>query len=246
MPVSVVIIAKNEASCIVRCVQSALQLSADVIVVDTGSSDDTAALASGAGARLVHSEWLGFGPTRNFGAEQAVNNWILSVDADEEITAALAVEIQQLPLNNPAMAYRIRRQNFFRQKKIRFGEWKNDTVLRLYNRTQTRWNSDAVHETLELNPVTVVDLQQVLHHYTVKDLADFTRKNLRYAELSAQKYAAAGKKASAFKIYGSPLFGFLKGYVFQLGFLDGREGFYIAKVNAFYTFMKYALLRDRA
>lgn len=246
MPVSVVIIAKNEAHCIHQCVSSALQLTDDVIVVDTGSSDHTAAIAQAAGARVIHHNWLGYGATRNAGAQHARNNWIVSLDADETIPPALVQEIQAQSFTTPAVVYQLKRQNFFLDKPIRFGAWKNDKVLRLYNQTHTSWNNEAVHEDIQLpGGTTVTQLQQPLHHYTVKDLYSFTAKNLHYAQLSALRYAAAGKKASGFKLWFSPLFGFIKGYIFQLGFLDGREGFYIAKVNAFYTFMKYALLKKQ-
>ncbi|RFM30459.1 glycosyltransferase family 2 protein [Deminuibacter soli] len=244
MAVSVVIIAKNEAHAIERCINSALQLTDNVLVIDTGSTDNTAALAATAGAKVVHSAWLGYGNTRNWGAPQAKYAWILSLDADETISPELAREIKQLPLNDNNVVYKIKRQNFFRQKKIRFGAWKNDQVLRLYNRNSTGWNQAPVHEDIELQNMQVTLLQQYIHHYTAKDFYSFIQKNLAYAQLSANKYAAAGKKAGTLKMYFSPLFNFLQGYVFRLGFLDGVEGWYIAKGNAFYTFMKYALLKE--
>lgn len=243
MKVSVVIIAKNEAAYIKRCVASALCLCDDVIVADTGSTDDTEVLAKSAGAKVLNIPWQGYGKTKNAATQHARYEWVFSLDADEEITPALAAEIQNLqPADGDV--YRVRRTGFFKDRRIRHGAWRDDYVTRLYNRRQQQWDESDVHE--KITPVggNISTLKGILNHYTAKSLVQFTDKNIQYAHLWAQNAFKNGKKPSAIKQYISPLFNFLGGYIIKLGFLDGIEGYWIAKVNAYYTFMKYALLRE--
>jgi len=243
MNVSVVIIAKNEAAYIEKCVQSALLLTADVIVADTGSTDDTPTLAQKAGARVINTAWQGYSNTKNFAAGHAAGDWIFSLDADEEITPGLAVEIVALAPAAHSL-YRTRRVGFFSNKQIRFGAWRDDYVTRLYNRQLQKWDESDVHEKIIPEGDTVITLKGSLKHYTAKSLVQFTNKNMHYAHLWALTAFKKNKKPAQVKQYISPLFNFLSGYVLKLGFLDGVEGYWIAKVNAYYTFMKYALLKE--
>src|SRR5580692_7479828 len=148
MELSVVIITKNEAANIACCIRSAQRVSKEIIVVDSGSEDDTISLARQFGAKVVSVPWTGFGNSRNAGAAAAGNDWILALDADERITDELCASLSSLDLRNPRMVYGFRRQAFVVDKKIRFGDWGRDKVFRLYHRQVTSWNLFPVHEVL--------------------------------------------------------------------------------------------------
>lgn len=244
MDISVIIIAKNEAENIQKCVTSALQVSNDVIVADTGSTDDTAVLAQQSGARVIQVAWDGYGQTKNNCAAFAVNSWIFSLDADETITPQLAAALTTLATAAEGSLFKIKRVSFFGEKEIKHGSWKKDYVVRLYNKNFTGWNNSDVHEGIIKNNATIITLEGTLHHFTVKSLIMFTRKNIEYAYLWATNAAKKNKRPLFIKQYAAPLLNFIQGYIILLGFLDGIEGYWIARINAFYTFMKYAALRE--
>ena len=147
---SVIIIAKNEAAVIGDCVTSAIQLTQDIVVADSGSTDGTQAMAQKAGATVATLDWKGYGPTRNAAAGMVMHDWILSLDADERVTPELTASINQLVLAEANTVYGFRRANFLGSKRIRYGEWGRDKVYRLYNKTVTQWNAALVHETIEM------------------------------------------------------------------------------------------------
>ncbi len=242
MEVSVVIITKNEAENISCCIKGAQRVSKDIIVVDSGSTDDTIKLARENGARVLAIDWTSFGDARNAGAAIANNDWILALDADERITEELVISINNLEQNNAAAIYGFRRQAYLIDKKIRFGDWGRDKVFRIYHRKATAWNLFPVHEALITHGVRKKLIKGNLEHLVSKSIDKNKEKLMRYAKLCANKYCLLGRKASVVNIIFSPAFCFFNGYFFRLGFLDGKEGFNIAKVNAYYTWLKYYYL----
>lgn len=245
MNISVVIITKNEAHVIGNTLHSLLAVANDIVIVDSGSTDETITICKKYNATVIETEWRGYGPTKNKGNAAAKNDWILSLDADEAIDDELKNALIALSVSDDKKVFKIKRINFFCNKRIRFGEWGSDKPVRLFNRKIAHWNDAAVHENLVFaEPVKVATLPGGMLHYTVQNLADYHAKTDNYARLNAKKYAAAGKKASIFKIYFSPLFSFLQYYIFKLGFLDGGAGFIIAKTTAQYTFLKYRYLKE--
>ncbi len=240
MELSVVILARNESRNIERAIASSFLISEDIIVVDTGSTDDTRELAANAGARVIEIPWQGFGASRNHGAAQAKQDWIFVLDADERITHSLAGEIKKLSPQEEAVVYKMKRQNFFGAKKIEFGDWKKDTVKRLYNRNTSSWNLAAVHESLITDALRTIKLKGTLEHHTAENLNGFLLKNLGYAKLGAGKLQSRSSLHLCLKMVFAPIFSFVRGYFFRLGWLDGKEGFWIARINSYYTFMKYA------
>ncbi len=240
--ISVVIIAKNEAENIVDCITCARLVSDDVIVADSGSEDNTPALAVEAGARLLKIAWKGYGATRNAGAGFAKNDWILALDADERVTPSLADAIHKLSLKEHNFLYGFKLINFLGSKQIRFGEWGNDKIYRLYNRQHAAWDLVLVHEKIIGNGMVKKKISGVLLHYTSKDLAEYQAKTILYAQLSANKYKEQGKKASFIKRFISPVFSFVQNYFFRLGFLDGKEGLIIASTSSKYNYLKYKFL----
>ncbi|MGC4100615.1 glycosyltransferase family 2 protein [Ferruginibacter sp.] len=245
MPISVVIITRNEAHIIANTLQSLQEVSGDFVIVDSGSTDDTVAICKKMGAKVIETTWDGYGPNKNKGIDAAANDWILNLDADEAIDEELSTAIQQLALQDENTVYNFKFRNFFCGKWIRYGEWSGDKHIRLFNRKKVRWDNAAVHESLTLHDDTKVSLLPGnILHYTTQHIDEYINKTVAYAKLNAKKYYLQGKRASFFKLRLAPGFTFVQHYILRLGFLDGWEGYLIAKTTAWYTFLKYSFLKE--
>jgi glycosyltransferase involved in cell wall biosynthesis len=245
MPISVVIITKNEAHIIARTLQSLEGVASDLVIVDSGSTDDTIKIAISFGAKVIQTSWDGYGQNKNKGIDAAQHDWILNLDADEAIDETLKAELLQLQFTDENTIYNFKFKNFFCGKWIRFGEWGFDKHIRLFNRKAVRWNTAAVHEGLTSNSNTkVVLLRGNILHYTTNSMEEYISKTVSYARLNADKYYVKGKRAGFFKLRVAPGATFFQHYVLRLGFLDGWEGYLIAKTTAWYTFLKYSFLKD--
>lgn len=242
MQVSVVIIAKNEALNIIDCIHSARKISNDIIVIDSGSTDSTVTLAEQQQATVHSLYWKGYGHARNAGAALASNEWIFSLDADERITDELASLVTSIDPPSADIIYGFRRENYFEKNKIVFGELAHDRVLRVYNKCNAEWDTVPVHEKLIGKKIRKHFVAASLLHYAIKSKQHFSYKNKRYAYLAALKYRQMNKKHAFLLRFLSPVFHFLKAYIFQLGMLDFRTGFTIARINAYYTHQKYEQL----
>jgi glycosyltransferase involved in cell wall biosynthesis len=244
VPVSVVIIAKNECGMIYRTIARARTITDDIVIIDSGSTDCTIPIASTNGCRIYQTGWDGYGANKNKGNLLARYNWILSLDADELIDDELIVALHRLDFDRTDIVYDIIFKNYFGKKRIRFGSWGRDHHIRLFNRMHVKWSDTPVHEVLLFSCKMVKkQLSGAIHHYSVKDRAECEQKGIYYAALSAQKYYGKGINYSLMKQYLSPLFGFIRNYIFLLGILDGREGWYIASNTAWHTWLKYQYLR---
>lgn len=244
-PISVVIICNNEAHIIGKTITAAQQITNDVVVVDSGSTDGTQQIVAATGARLLETAWEGYGRNKNKGVAIAKYDWILSLDADELIDETLKRQLLNLVLTDAALVYNILFRAFLGDTMIRYGEWANDAHIRLYNRHHTSWSEAQVHETLQLPAGTkIVTLKGFIHHYTSRNIGDFAVKTVDYAMLNALKYHQQGKKAGWIKCHVAAPFSFIKNYLFRFGFLDGKAGFIVAKMNAWYTWLKYIRLRE--
>lgn len=242
---SVVIVCKNEEGNIERVLQSLKGLTDDILVYDNGSTDGTQDILKKFGVRIEQGEWLGFGKTKHRAVALAKYDWVLSLDADEALDAELQQSLHELSLENENTVYQLVFKNLLGEKHLRWGEWGNDKHIRLFNRKQTNWNDAVVHEALLIPAsATIKKLNGYVLHRTMKDTVEYSNKMVRYALLNAEKYFAQGKKSSWFKRYINPNFSFAKHYIFQLGFLDGWEGLLSARMTAFYTFLKYARLKE--
>ncbi len=242
---SIVIITKNEAHIIGNTLQSLQGVTDDIIIVDNGSTDDTISICKKFNARVIETNWLGYGATKNLGIDAAKHDWILSLDADEAIDEQLKNGLLKLKPADTNTVYKLSYKNFFCNKEIRFGVWARDKHVRLFNRQKVRWDTAEVHENLQLPPdVNVVTLSGHVLHYTVNNITEYSYKTIEYARSNAKKYFLQGKKTGFIKLYIAPGFNFLQHYIFRLGFLDGYEGYLICKTNAWYTFMKYVFLRE--
>jgi glycosyltransferase involved in cell wall biosynthesis len=245
MNISVVIITRNEAHIIANTLQSLQAVTDDIVIVDSGSTDETIAICKKYNALVIETDWSGYGINKNKGIAAAKHDWILSLDADEAIDAELQQSLLNLSLSNSSEVFDIRFKNFFCGTWIRFGEWGFDWHIRLFNRTKVHWNNVAVHENLVFpDDARVTKLKGNILHYTVQNRNEYNAKTDHYARMNAKKYLEAGKKPNFFKQYLSPAFAFIQHYIFRLGFLDGAAGFIIAKTTARYTFLKYRYLKE--
>jgi glycosyltransferase involved in cell wall biosynthesis len=237
------IITHNEARHIVACIRS-VDWFAEVLVVDSGSSDETVALARATGARVIENPWPGFGLQKQYAIDHASHDWVFSLDADERVSETLKEAMQTLLAVEPVQsAFRINRCNHFMGRALRHGEGYPDWCLRLFNRTQARWSCDVVHEKV-LFDGQVGKLQGDLDHYSQESVAAYLDKQNRYTTLQAEGLYARGIDASLVKLTLSPLVRFVKFYLFRLGFLDGVPGLVHIAIGCFNSFIKYAKLRD--
>jgi len=243
LPLSLVIIARDAAHELPDCLASAA-FAAETVVVDSGSSDDTAAVAARCGARVIEHAWEGFGPQKNFAVGQARHDWVLCLDADERVTPELAAAIAALFAAGPpaAAAYSIARRNRFLGRWLAHGEGYPDWNIRLFDRRRARWSDDLVHEKVVAD-VAPARLQGDLLHASAESIDAYIAKQNRYTTVQAGEMHARGERASAAQLVFSPVARFLRFYVFRLGFLDGLAGFAHIAIGAFASFLKYAKLR---
>ena len=242
---SVVIVCRNEAKVIEETIKSFSGLTDDVLVYDNGSTDGTQEIVKRTEAKLFEGSWEGFGKTKNKANTLAKYDWILSLDADEAIDDKLKKNLLDLDLSDELKVYEVRFKNFLGNKWLRFGEWGDDKHIRLFNRKKIKWNDADVHESLIFPAGTqIILLKGNVLHKTASGIEEYKQKMIRYASLNAKKYFKEGKKAGSLKMFSSAIFSFIKNYFFKLGFLDGSIGFYCARVNAYYTFLKYKKLNE--
>ncbi|MFT6335193.1 MAG: glycosyltransferase involved in cell wall biosynthesis [Saprospiraceae bacterium] len=236
--ISAVILSKNEADRIGRCITSLINIVDEVIVVDSGSDDDTVKIAESLGGKVISTEWKGYGETKNFGHDQAQNVWILSLDSDEWLSESLANEIKSLELLK-GFVYTTNRSNIYMGKEIRHSGWSPDWVPRLFNKTDVKWNANLVHEKLIIpQDFTVHKLYGKLMHDSYRSIEDHKAKTDKYAKLKAQSWIEARKSPSLLKRYLGSVFKAFHSYVIKAGFLDGKEGRVIAKMNAYLVKMQ--------
>lgn len=216
----------------------------EVVVVDSGSSDDTIDIATARGARVVRQAWLGYGPQKRFAVDQAAHDWVLCIDADERVSTELRAAIERELVAPRCVAYRCPRANRFLGRRLRHGEGYPDLSLRLFDRCRAQWSDDLVHETVVVAGGEVGRLDGDLHHESAESLASYLDKQNRYTSLQADAMFAAGKRASWFKLVGSPLVRFFRFYILRLGCLDGRAGLIHILIGCWNTFMKNAKLLE--
>jgi glycosyltransferase involved in cell wall biosynthesis len=241
--ITVTILTKNCQDTLGATMES-LQRFPEVLIFDSGSTDSTLRIASQfPNVRIINGVFTGFGSTHNAASSHAIHDWILSVDSDEILTQELVEEIFRLDLN-PSLVYQIGRKNYFNGKWVRWcGGWHPDPVVRLYNRTITRFTDDAVHEKVIVENLQLASLSYPLLHTPYRCMEDFLSKMQMYSSLFAKQNR--GKKHSSIgKAIIHGWFAFIKSYLFKKGFLGGKEGFIISIYNAHTAFYKYLKLME--
>jgi len=245
LKITATIISLNEERNIARAIES-LRCCDEIVILDSGSADRTVELAEKLGARVIESPWRGYAGQKNWAAEQASHDWILSLDADERVTPDLAREIQALlgaPASPARAGYRIPRVTWHLGRWIWHTDWYPDYQLRLYDRRRARWRPRRVHESVEVDGGDYGHLAGDLQHYAYRDEAHHRQTMERYTTLAAEEMHASGRRAGLASLALHPLAAFLRNYVLRAGFLDGRAGLTISAMNARYVYLKFTKLR---
>jgi len=239
---SVILITRNESRHVLACLQS-VAFADEWIVVDSGSDDDTCEIASAFGAQVVRTaDWPGFGAQKNRALALARGRWVLSIDADERVSDALAAEIRAAIANDgTAAGYELSRLSSFCGQWMRHGDWYPDRVLRLFRRDAGRFSDDLVHEHVELRGA-LGRLQGDLLHESMTGLDDALAKLNRYSSGRALDMQRGGKRGSVASALGHAAWTFVRGYVLRRGFLDGRLGLVLALYAAEGTYYRYLKL----
>jgi glycosyltransferase involved in cell wall biosynthesis len=216
----------------------------EVVILDTGSTDNTLEIAREfSNTKIYISPFLGFGPTHNVASERASHDWILSIDSDEVPSDRLIAEIHALALD-PTSVYLLQRYNYFNGKHIKWcGGWHPDRVPRLYHRKKTRFNDAAVHEKIIVKGLRQIPLRHPLYHTPYREMGDFLSKMQTYTSLFASQNSKT-KKGGLSRAIAHSWFSFFKSYILKRGFLGGKEGFIISIYNAHTAFYKYLKLEE--
>jgi hypothetical protein len=239
--VTVTIITRNEAAHIGAAIDSA-SWADEIIVVDSGSDDETMTIAAAKGVRVESRAWTGWVDQKNFAASLAANDWIFSLDADERITSTLAHEIRGLLEQDPRdAAYKVPRVTFHLGRWIRTTDFYPDFQTRLYDRRAARWSGQYVHESVSVTG-SVGRLTQELQHYSYENLSDHLDRINHYSTLAARQMYERGRRASALDLLVQAPAAFLRNYILRRGVLDGSVGLLLSMVNAYSVFLKFAKL----
>ena len=240
---SVIVLTKNEARQIRECLETA-RFAGEVIVVDTGSTDETVAIAREHATQVIETEWQGFSANKEIGREAATGSWILWLDADERITPALQKEIQAALRRTDVTGFYVARKAIFLGRWIKHCGWYPGYVLRLFLRDAWRFSGDLVHESVQIAGPTGYLTAPLIHH-TDPSLEHYLDKLNHYTTLAAGQLYRSRRRFRLTDLLFRPIFAFFKMYVLKRGFLDGAQGLILCSLSACYVFTKYAKLWHR-
>ena len=245
MKLSVGIITYNEEKNLSRTLEAVRPIADEIVIVDSGSTDNTLGIAKEHGARIFSEEWKGYGPQKNSVIDKCNGEWILLIDADEEISGDLCNKIKEITLENSINeVYKVNFTAVCFGKKIKHVGWSNHYRVRFFRNGSGRYNDREVHEKFLTNKVTG-SLKEEIYHHTYEDLEDYFNKFNRYTTESAKQYKKQNKRRSLLVFSLDSFFKFFKMYILKAGFLDGYEGYLLAKLSSFYVFIKYAKLKEK-
>ena len=238
---SVVIITLNEERNIGRCLESVKSIADEIVVVDSFSTDRTRGIVESYGARFIQRPFDGYVSQKNFADQQAIFSYILSVDADEVVSPALAEEITAIKNNWQFAGYYVKRLTNYCGTWVRHGGWYPDKKLRLYNRSQGSWKGLLLHEAYGVNNNEPTGtLQHNLLHYSFPSLSDHLKQVDHFTNIQLKEMNLQGRRKSFWPLLYKPPVKFLQMYLFKVGFLDGSAGFCIAVISSYAAFVKYA------
>lgn len=246
MKLSFCLITLNEESNLRRCLVSCADLADEIVILDSGSTDGTAAIAKDFGAKFLHQDWLGYVGQKNKVLSLAAHDWVFSLDADEELSPDLRADIRRLKQSEPASeisGWSMPRCVLYEGRWIRHGDWYPDRLVRLFRRDRARFAGGKVHERLVLDG-PIERRHSDLYHHSFKDDADHWTRCQHYARLWAETQHEQGKTAGPLAPWTHAAFRWFRGYVLKRGFLDGPQGWRIARYCAREVALKYRLLRQ--
>jgi glycosyltransferase involved in cell wall biosynthesis len=234
----------NEERNIVACLAS-VDWADEILVVDSFSTDKTLELARSRATRVLEHEYVNSATQKNWTIPQAAHDWVMILDADEQVSPELAGEIREILERGPSKdGYVIKRLNHFHGQPIRHGGWGRDKVLRLFNKEKGSYQDKHVHAEVEVRG-DIGELRHLIHHDTFRGFDDYMRKVERYAGWGAEDLRRKGRRARSVDLMFRPLARFIKRYVIQRGFLDGAAGLMISGIDMYAVFLKYARLWEK-
>lgn len=244
--ISAVIITLNEEKNLDRCLRSVVSIVDEIVIVDSGSTDDTLKIAGRYNAKIIVEPFRGYVEQKNFADTQASHDWILSLDADEALSPELDTAIRQIKGNEKFDAYELKRLTNYCGNWIRHCGWYPDRKIRLFNRKKGKWQGEQIHELWQFHyPETSGgQLSGDLLHYSYYTLSDHLKQIEKFTEIMARRDVENGKKSSLIKAIASSKWKFIQSYFLQLGFLDGLAGLQVCSLSAFATYVKYSKIRQ--
>ena len=239
---SVVLITFNEGHHIAKCLKAVQAVADEIVVIDSGSTDDTIEVCKEYGARVINLTWSGYSAQKNFGNNQTSLDWILSIDADEVLNETLIQSILKWKRNPQAACFK--RMTNYCGTFIKHGGWYPDVKVRLFNKQETQWEG-TIHEVLRgLSKENTFLLEGDCLHYSYYSVQQHYAQAEKFTTIQAEDLFQHGKKSPWFKRAFSPISKFIVDYFFRLGFLDGKAGFTVARISAYATFLKYKKLHE--
>lgn len=242
LPVSVMVITKNEEKRLVSCLES-VSFAEDIVVLDSGSQDKTIEIAKSLGCRVFVEEWKGFGLQKQSAVGKTLYRWVLSLDADERIPPETAKVISQVVQDPKAQAYSFPRKNFFHEKWIKHCGWWPDRVIRLFDKDKGRFKPVMVHESW-VTEGKVINLNVPIEHYSFENYSHMINKLNQFSTAAARQLFEEGVRVTPFSPFLHGWWMFIRSYFLRLGILDGFDGFIISLLNAGGSFFKYARLLE--
>ncbi|MDX8336363.1 glycosyltransferase family 2 protein [Candidatus Cetobacterium colombiensis] len=245
MKISVAMITFNEEKILKRTLESVKGIADEIVIVDSGSTDLTEEIAKEYNAKFHKESWKGYGPQRNSAIEKCKGEWILNIDADEEISEELKDKILSIinDEQNKKEIFKINRLSVCFGKKLKHGGWGTSYAIRLFKKGSGLFNDNTVHEAFETNK-EIFKIKENIYHHSYLTMEDYFNRFNRYTTEGAKDYYRKKKKVNIFDIAINPIYKFVKMYIFRLGFLDGVEGFVIASTSSLYSMIKYFKLRE--
>jgi glycosyltransferase involved in cell wall biosynthesis len=241
-PISAVVITRDAARHL-AAVLAAVDFCAEILVLDSGSTDDTVAIARAAGARVEHQPFLGYGPQKQRAVDLACHDWILSLDADEVLDDEARAAVRSLPLHDPAACYALHRTTYVGDRPVRHGPWRDDRVLRLFHRSTAAFKPLPVHEAVEAQRPPIL-LPGTIRHFSYDSCADVLARSLRYAPLKAAIMRDKRQRVGGVSMPLRGLTAFVKNYVLRGGWRDGAVGFVVALARVIDSTLPRAMLLE--
>ena len=249
LPISVFIITKNEADRIAQVINAVKKIANEILVIDSGSSDETCKIAAGAGAKVLFNKWQGYGQQKKFGESKCINKWILNIDADEEISPELEAEIKEIfsqRISKNVAGFRVKIVNKFRfeTQPQKWAYYYNQ--LRLYNKDLAGFKNSSVHDSVEVRSAKceILQLKNIIFHQSFRSYSHWIEKLNSYSQMQAQDSFAKGKNPSLLKVFFTPLFTFFKAYFVRRYFIYGFNGIIYSSLFAFSRFAKAIKTRE--